>query len=155
MKKIMPVIIALVFVAVSLSAQERGKDDRWERYRAEKVAFLTEKLDLTPAEAQKFWPVYNQLEEKRGEAQKARRDLEGQIHDAEEKNLSQKEIVQLTRDYSSNMGKEGGLYIKYNEEFLKILPPAKVLKLYRSEKDFKMYMIRKFRDRERNGDFKR
>jgi hypothetical protein len=49
------------------------------------------------------------------------------------------------------MENEGELYIKYNDEFLKILPPEKVLKLYRSENEFRMYMIRKFRDRGRDN----
>lgn len=151
MKNIFKIVIVVILLisSVSVKAQDENKGkSRWERFRAEKVSFLTEKLELTPTEAQKFWPVYNELEKSRWEAQKARRDLEARVHDVEEKNLSTKEIIQLTRDYSSSMEKEGELYVKYNEEFLKILPPEKVLNLYRSENEFRMYMIRKYRDRD-------
>ena len=143
-------LIVLIFVSGSLVAQDRDSNFQ-DRIRAEKVSFITEKLELTPSEAQKFWPLYNQLERDRWEAQKARRELELKVHEVEEKNLSKQEITKLTRDFSSSMEKEGELYVKYNEEFLKILSPVKVLKLYRSENDFRIYMIRKYRDRGRES----
>lgn len=151
MKKIIYIIsIILMFASQVLNAQEAHKD-RWEKIRAEKISFLTDKLDLTPTEAQKFWPVYNEIENKRWEAQKNRHDLEVKVQEAAE-SLSNKEIIQLTREYAGNMQKEGDLMVKYNEEFLKILPPQKVLKLYKAENDFRMYMFKKYRDRHRDND---
>lgn len=147
-RNIFLLIIILTFTGQVLKAQEDDQKDRWERIRSEKVAFLTDKLELTPTEAQKFWPIYNELETKRWEAQKCRRDLEVKVKEAEE-SLSDKEVIQLTRDYAGNMQKEGALMVKYNEQFLKILPPQKVLKLYKAENEFRMYMIKKYRDRRR------
>ncbi len=37
-----------------------------DKFRADKVAFLTTRMDLTPAEAEKFWPVYNEFDSKQG-----------------------------------------------------------------------------------------
>ncbi|QGY45435.1 sensor of ECF-type sigma factor [Maribellus comscasis] len=155
MKNKFLLVVLFIFIFGSFLSHAQDKKDgesRWEKFRAEKVSFLTEKLELTPTEAQKFWPVYNELEKSRWEAQKARRELEAKVHDVEDKNLSKKEIIQLTRDFSSSMEKEGLLYVKYNEEFLKILPPEKVLILYRSENEFRMHMIRKYRDRDKKDD---
>lgn len=137
---------ALVVMNVSAHAQGKSHKDHWEKFKAEKVAFLTSNLNLTPAEAQKFWPVYNQMEKERWEAQKARRELETKVSDAEE-SLSEKEVIKLTRDYTGSMQKEATILIKYNDEFLKILPPKKVLKLYKSENEFRMHMIKMYRDR--------
>ena len=58
MKKTL-VIIALIF-SVTLFAQRPGK----EKIKAFKTAFITEKLDLSQTEAQKFWPIYNEFEKK-------------------------------------------------------------------------------------------
>jgi hypothetical protein len=33
-----------------------------ERLESAKIGFLTQKLDLSPREAEKFWPVYNQYQ---------------------------------------------------------------------------------------------
>ncbi len=137
---------ALVMMNVSASAQGKSHKDHWEKFKAEKVAFLTSNLNLTPAEAQKFWPVYNQMEKERWEAQKTRRELEMKVSDAEE-SLSEKEVIKLTRDFTGSMQKEATILTKYNDEFLKILPPQKVLKLYKTENEFRMHMIKMYRDR--------
>lgn len=143
-------LIAHSFVAL---AQHEKPGDRWEKFRAEKVSFLTAKLDLTPEEAQNFWPVYNKMEKERLDAQMARRELEEQVRNATE-TMSDKEIIRLTREFAQKMDEEGTLATKYNEQFLKILPPQKVLKLYKAEGEFRMYMFRKYRD-QRGGDDKK
>ncbi len=147
--------VVLLITQLNLFAQNRGENqDRWERYRTEKISFLTTSLDLTPEEAQKFWPVYNQMEKEKSETQMKRRELEHKLRDAEE-SLSDKKIIQLTRDFVGTLKEEGDIDIKYNEEFLKILPPKKVLKLYNAEGEFRMHMIRKFRDQRRQEEQKR
>lgn len=151
-------LIFTLFIVTCISAfnvinaqEERSGDDRWERFRAEKVSYFTDKLEITPTEAQKFWPIYNELEKKRGEIQGLRRELEMKIYNSE-KSLSEKEATQLTKDYTKSFEKEAELNIKYNENLLEILSPKKVLKLYRVENEFRMHLIRKFRDRGNRGE---
>jgi hypothetical protein len=146
-------IFTFIALAFNLSAQPRDQmdGDRWERFRAEKVAFLSTNLDLTPAEAQKFWPVYNQLEKERWEIHKLRRQVEANVQEAEE-NMSDQKIKQLTREFAGTMKKEADMVSSYNEKLLEILPPKKVLKLYKAENEFRMYMIKKFRDKKRGED---
>ena len=143
--------IFLVSQSTVLAQRSESQKDRWEKYKTEKVAFLTTNLDLTPQEAQKFWPIYNQMDKEKSEAQIKRRELERKVRDSGE-TLSDEESIKLTREFTSNMKKEGALNVKYNEEFLKILPPQKVLKLYKAENEFRMYMIRKYRDQRRNEE---
>jgi len=153
MKREIVIILSFVFVFLNLAvnAQDRESHEaRMEKYRTEKVSFLSTRLDLTSAEAEKFWPIYNQMEKERWEAQKARRDLENKVSAAEE-SLSDKEIIKLTRDFAGSMQKEGDLITSYNEKLLKVLSPKKVLKLYKTENEFRMYMIKKYRDNDR-GD---
>lgn len=156
MKKEIGIILACFIVLISFAVNAQDKDSheaRMERYRAEKVSFLTTKLDLTPAEAQKFWPIYNQMDKERWEAQKCRRDLENKVSEAEE-SLSDNEIIKLTREFSGSMQQEGTLMTSYNEKLLKVLPPKKVLKLYKAENEFRMNMIRKYRGN-KDGDGKK
>ena len=115
------------------------------------MAFLTTYLELTPEEAQQFWPVYNQLEKERWEAQKVRRELEEQVLEAKE-SMTNSKIKQLTREFAGSLKKEAEMLVIYNEQFLTILPPGKVLKLYQGENEFRIHMIKKFRDRRRNGE---
>ena len=61
------IIMALAGTA-ALNAQGQGQGQGLgqgamqgdgEKLTAYKIAFFTRNLDLTPAEAEKFWPVYN------------------------------------------------------------------------------------------------
>lgn len=154
MKRGIGIILACFIVLISFAVNAQDKDSheaRMERYRAEKVSFLTTKLDLSSAEAQKFWPIYNQMDKERWEAQKCRRDLENKVSEAEE-SLSDNEIIKLTREFSGSMQQEAALMTSYNEKLLRVLPPKKVLKLYKAENEFRMSMIRKYRgNRDDNG----
>ena len=135
----------LLFIFSSAIGQDQSHEARWEKMKAEKVAFLTTKLALTSAEAEKFWPIYNEMEKQRWDAQRARRELENKVSEAEE-SLSENEVIKLTRDFAGSMAKEGALMSGYNEKLLKVIPAKKVLKLYKAENEFRMNMIRKYRD---------
>ncbi len=154
MKREIGIILTFLIVLMNFAVSAQDKDSheaRMEKYRAEKVSFLTTKLDLTPSEAEKFWPIYNQMDKERWESQKCRRDLENKVSEAEE-SLSDNEIIKLTREFSGSMQKEGTLMTSYNEKLLKVLPPKKVLKLYKAENEFRMNMIRKYRDNKGDRD---
>jgi len=153
MKKEIIIILSGIIVLLNFAVNAQDKESheaRMEKFRAEKVSFLTTRLDFTPAEAEKFWPIYNQREKERWEAQKSRRELENKVTEAEE-TLSDKEVIKLTREYSGSLQKEAELMASYNEKLLNVLSPKKVLKLYKTENEFRMNMIRKYRDNDK-GD---
>lgn len=146
MKKLYTIIILGIFSFSGLHAQDRRGDnpEMFEKIKAEKISFFTSKLDLTPSEAQAFWPVYNEFEKKRF-------DIKRQIHDFERMpdeqfaKLSDTEIEKLTNDYIGSFEKEASLLKEYNKQFLKILPKKKVLLMYRTENEFRSHLIRDFR----------
>ena len=53
--------ILLFFLLSVLAVNAQPKDKIRERIKAQRVAFITDRLSLTPDEAQKFWPIYNQF----------------------------------------------------------------------------------------------
>ncbi len=148
MKRLIFILFLLFTITCSnfLYAQSNNRtDDRLERFRSEKVSFLTDKLQLTRDEAQKFWPLYNEFEKKLWDVQRLRRELEYKVQSSSTQ-LSSSDITKLTRDFSGSMQKEAELYVNYNEEFLKIIPPEKVLLLYKSENEFRIHLLRKYRE---------
>ena len=62
-KFILPII--LLFIS-SVSFSQDFKEKR-EKVKALKVAYITEQLELTTEEAQKFWPLYNAFDDKQAE----------------------------------------------------------------------------------------
>lgn len=146
MKKLILINLFTVFFIFVLAAQEKHGPgpEIFEKIKAEKISFFTSKLDLTPAEAQAFWPVYNEYEKKKF-------DIQRKIHDFErmptEKfaSLSDSEIEKLTNSYIESFELEGNLRKEYHKQFLKILPLKKVLMMYRTENEFRSHLIREFR----------
>jgi len=160
MKKIFTIVMLVVFCFSGLNAQDRrGKNpEMFEKIKAEKISFFTSKLDLTPSEAQAFWPVYNEFEKKRFEIKKQiheferkRFEIKKQIHEFERMSeeefakLSDAEIEKLTNNYIGSFEKESLLLKEYNKQFLKILPKKKVLMMYRTENEFRSHLIREYR----------
>lgn len=58
MKKMIVALMIGITPLLSLNAQQEGGNE--DAIESLKIAFLTKQLSLTPEEAQKFWPVYNQ-----------------------------------------------------------------------------------------------
>ena len=53
----------LLLLAMSIGQAQEGYEKRKEKIKAFKIAYLTERLELTAKEAQVFWPIYNQFEQ--------------------------------------------------------------------------------------------
>ena len=127
----------------------QGKFD-YDKFKADKIAFITEAIDLTSQEAEIFWPVYNEYEKKKWDLMKERRELDKSLRDGV-KEMSGEEYMKLSRQLASFPLKDGKLAEEYNEKFLKILPPKKVVELYRAEMNFRNHLLHKYRD----NDFKK
>ena len=146
MKKLILISMLSIFTFTVMVAQERRgpSPEMLEKIKAEKISFFTSKLDLTSAEAQAFWPVYNEFEKKRFDLQKQIHEFE-RMPDDKFTNLSESEIEKMTSNYIGSFEKEALLLKEYNKRFLKILPKKKVLMMYRTENEFRSHLIREYR----------
>ncbi len=150
MKKLILLLLTIVTLSGALTAQpEKKHSDDWiQKIKAEKVAFLTQKLELTPDEAQKFWPVYNEFEEKRFEIHMKRREMERGTMDNLD-GLTQEQLKEITLDFIGLFQKEADLMKTYNEKFFQVLPAKKVVMLYDMENDFRSQMLKEYRDKQK------
>ena len=148
MKRI--IIIALAAV-ISLSAyaqpapKKDGKPDpkNMEQLESAKIGFFTTQMELTPEEAGKFWPVYNEYHKAICEARKATRENYRAIKKmVAEGSFSEVEMKRLLIRYTEECTKDDELERLYLDEFLKILPVEKVAKMYVAEEEFRAKMIK-------------
>ncbi len=121
--------------------------DKKDNIESMKIAFLTTKLDLTPEEAQKFWPVYNQYNDKLQELRKKRRQDEREAKKNFDE-LSDKEVEQAIDNDLAFRQKELDLQKEYNTKFKSVLPIKKVSKLYATEEQFKRVLLDKLKDKQ-------
>lgn len=153
MKTIVRYTLAVLAAALSFSWALRAecRDQDWrERMRAEKIAFLTAEMELTPAEAEKFWPLYNQADEERGKAfgavMKAYRELE----EAKEANRSAREQEALLEAYLKADRATKDIESKYVEKYKKVLPVEKIVRLYLGEEKFRRQQIHRLHEAPEN-----
>ncbi|OCX54516.1 hypothetical protein BEL04_09785 [Mucilaginibacter sp. PPCGB 2223] len=109
--------------------------DKIVRIKMMRSAFITRQLDLTPAQNEKFWPIYNQYQDELTAAQVERR-----INNSPN---GPKGLEQLTKDRAITR-KIADIKDHYQTEFLKILPPEKVSMIYQSEQQFNDELFRKY-----------
>ena len=151
MKKILAFGICL-FAAVLLFAQPQGgrPDDgqrkkEWERIQSEKIAFITQELDLSPEEAQRFWPVYNQCWKETLAAHKEMRDAFGEFRGRKTDELSEAELEKKLNAYIEASAASNQMLAKWYPKFKEVLPIRKVAKLYQAEEAFQQRMINNLR----------
>lgn len=138
------IIYTLLCISVAAIAQrpENPQMKRvFERIQAEKIAFFTNELDLTPEEAQKFWPVYNQYSKEERDSHFNTMAAFDHLNSKDGEKLSDKEIEKRIDDYIKAVEKESSLTGVYYPKFKAVLPMDKVAKLYRTEEAFRMRMI--------------
>jgi len=63
--------------------------------------------------------------------------------------LSDSELEKITNDYIETYEKQAQLIKEYNKQFLKILPKKKVLMMYRTENEFRSYLIKEYKKGQR------
>lgn len=147
MKKLLLTLTLTAFV-ISMAWAQQGRPEKFdhEQFKANKIAFITQALNLKPAEAEKFWPIYNQFENERNKLFEQRREMEKMIMERSD-NLSEKEYTELSRKFAALFKEEGDLTQRYNDQFLKILPAKKVVELYKAEYNFRKELLRQYRNR--------
>lgn len=137
-------LILLLFIGSASFAQKKWSDEEWKQFKAEKVSYITTTLELTPEEAQLFWPLYNQSEKERIALFDERRALDCQ-KDEEIKKMSDQKVAELTRARINIHEREVALEKKYNEKYLEVLPAHKVYQLYRVENQHRRNLLKKYR----------
>ncbi|MEO7316579.1 MAG: hypothetical protein ABIW47_15420 [Ginsengibacter sp.] len=125
MKKYLLLIFALCSFLM-VNAQKRGGGES-DKIQALKIAFITQKLDLSASEAQIFWPVYNQYDD---EVKNLKRTNNGDVIERDEKLL--------------NIRK------KYKVQFEKILGADRANKLYNVEGEFRSVLIKQLKNKGNN-----
>jgi len=142
----MKLYVVLLLLATCFTFAQ-GNQEKREKIKALKVAFLTEKLTLTSEEAQKFWPIYNAYEEKQFEIRyKKLRGLGNQLKDNSEEKISEKEALQLIAQFESYEDELHGLKKKFSKDLLVVLSPKKVILLKKYEDEFNRKLLRQMRE---------
>lgn len=132
-------------------AQRERAQAMKKQIESQKIAYITGELQMTPEEAQTFWPLYNAYQAEK-EALRDR-DYKQWRTDREEPI----DLAQLDERMKHRFAAERAqtdLDEAYYEKYKTVLPPEKVVGFYRAEREFRRKMMREMRSRGdgRDGD---
>ena len=147
--KILKIITTAIFLFLLccsqiIFAQPGGK--KKEQIEALRMAFITNKLELTGKEAQQFWPVYNEYQDKL-EALRKTRKMEIRQESGKLETITDQEAEQIIEAELGLRAKEVELNKIDFAKFKQVLSAKKVLKLMRAEEEFKKELIKQLKDK--------
>lgn len=148
-KKIIIVAVLLasfVFASPLLSSQPHCRGGWQDKLKAERVTYLTDAMGLTSSEAEKFWPVYNEMDAERkssfGKVMKSFKALD----DALKAGKPESELSVLLNNYFKAMDASRGVEAKYIPRLNKILSVEKVARLFVGEEEFRRQQIHRWKE---------
>lgn len=137
--------IFLTLLIVSLTLQGFSQDNgRRERIKALKVAYITEQLEFTASEAQKFWPVYNAFEE---QEQALRKENYSKRKNTDVASLSEQEAKKMIEEMLMTEKKKQVLRESFIKDLQNILSSKKIIKLKITEDQFNKKMFEEYKKR--------
>lgn len=148
-KTVILLMVLLIFPLVRSSAQ----NSNLEKLNAFKIGFFTKRLDLTSAEAEKFWPVYNEYQD-----QKTKLQLEKALiirnFNRNQSSLSDIQLTEMGDKLIGLITQESSNEVAFHKNLKEILPPAKVILFYQVENQYKAQLLNELqgvRQQQRNG----
>jgi len=144
MKKLIIVICMSLFFSISLQAQ-MSKEGR-DKIKALKIAYLTEQINLTTDEGQKFWPIYNAYNKEQIKIRNNYRDtLRKNIYNHTVDSLNENEAKKLVH---LKLQTDKDLYesqIKFVHKVEGVISYKKIIQLQIAEMEFGRKLMRKYK----------
>ncbi len=151
MKRLFVITIFLISSKFLFAQEETDQVQRdpkaVEKIQALRTAYISDKLGLTPEQAEKFWPVYREFTQERS---KLRQELKDAQRNADPNNSdpkSQQALVDLGLEVKQ---KELNLEKDYSGRLLKVITAQQVLSLRKAETDFRELVINQLQQRRLN-----
>lgn len=141
-------VIFLLMPSFAQTPSVATQDSRIEAIESRRIAFLTEKLELTPEEARVFWPVYNEYNKRRNELTAEHRN---KWHKDKVSEMSNEEAGRYSEDLIIHIERNASIKREYHERLKRILPARKIALLYEAEREFNRILFQEARRRSREG----
>jgi len=146
MKKLIHAVLLILLAQPLLAQEEQIKDQKaQEKIKAARIAFITERLGLTPEEAEKFWPVYHEFDTKRNAL---RQEFEQARRNPDPKRSREENERQLLELNFKLKQRELDLEKEYSGRILNTISAQKLAALRQAEQDFRRIIIKQIQQRQ-------
>lgn len=145
-------LFPIIFFLVSIISFSQGFKEKREKVKSLKVAYITEQLELTSDEAQKFWPIYNAFDENQSDLRHEKmKAILDRFQPENVTKLSEKEASVLLIQMEKIEENLFTLKKKFIKDLQEIISAKKIIKLKKAEEDFNRELLKQMRDKRRNN----
>lgn len=141
-KRVAVWIVALAFAPLMWATggcdQRLSKDE----FRAKQQAYITEKAGLTPEEAEAFFPLYFELQDRKHQLNEEAWKL---MREGKQENLSEKRYDEIMEGVYDARISSDRLEKTYYDKFKKILSSKKIYQVQRAEMRFHRELLKGMR----------
>ncbi|WP_109830574.1 periplasmic heavy metal sensor [Reichenbachiella versicolor] len=138
------IIVLLISTSAFAKAQRGPSPEARKKLEAAKIGLISERLMLTPEQAQKFWPIYNEYSQKRRANHEAFRKKRREYNPETASDSETKDLLTLGRETKK---REFDLDKEYSERMLSVIDSKQLLSLHQAERDFKEKLLRHLEQR--------
>lgn len=143
-------IVTIILLAVTFTFQAQN-DEKREKIKALKTAFITTELSLSSEESAKFWPIYNAFDDKQFELRHNKmKSLVNKLKNSID-TMSEKEaliVLNQLEDYDDELLENRK---KLVSSLKQVISPIKILKLKKAEDDFNRTLLKQYKGKGPKG----
>lgn len=137
-------LILIFFLIASTLVVNAQKRNGKEQIEAARIAMISKKLGLTPKQAEKFWPMYNEY---RAQKQEIRKEFNNKRKSFDASNASEEQRKSMLKLGHNFKQRQLDLEKKYSDRLLQVINSKQALQLRRSEEQFRKMLLKKLQER--------
>ncbi len=131
-----------ILVATVTYAQDGAN---MKRIESAKIGLITERLGLSPDQAERFWPLYKEFSQERAAI---RRDFVRAKRNHDPSKATEEENQQLIAMGMEVKQQELNLEKTYSDRLLQVISSRQLVQLRKAEDDFRRMILRKIQERQ-------
>ncbi len=140
------IIIFLFLLSYGVFAQNK---EAMKKIESARIALITERLGLSPEQAEKFWPVYREYNmEKRTLRNQLRTERQG----VDLENITDEQSKELMRKSMEFKQKQLNLEKEYANRMTDVISTQQLFKLKNAEKDFRQMLLKRIQNQRQRQD---
>jgi hypothetical protein len=138
------ILLIMIVIGFGSYAQTPAQKEAKAKLEAARIAMITERLGLTPEQAQEFWPLYNEYAEQRRQIQNQFREQRQNMNVNE---MSEEQRQEMIRGRMEMKQKQLNLESQYSEQLMQVISSRQLMALKKAEDDFKAMILRRIEQR--------
>lgn len=152
LKKCIAAMLALFGMYNGMIAQPEPDEEmdpkRKEKIEVLKRSFITDKIQLTVTEAEKFWPLYNERETSKEVIRKAIKD---EMAEAKKNSKDEKTVLSSIDFITLKRKEEADADAKFLKGAMPIIGPDRCVKLASADREFQRELVKKMKEGRGDG----